>query len=170
MQLGLLKTPDPVTKQRGFTIVELLIVIVVIAILAGIVIVAYNGISSKARASALISTLDQASKKVEIAKVSGATDVYPASLSAAGVPDANGITYTYTSSNSIAPAAPQTYCLTATSNSGALRSYTTSLPVVPQRQALVLVMLARKFQTWTARAATLPYPVAPYTEPMLSVS
>ena len=106
--------------QRGFTIVELLIVIVVIGILAAIVIVAYNGISSKARASALISTLDQASKKLDIAKISGGTDVYPASLAAAGVPDANGITYTYTSSNTIAPAAPQTYCLTATSNSGAL--------------------------------------------------
>ena len=31
-------------KQRGFTIVELLIVIVVIGILAAITIVAYNGI------------------------------------------------------------------------------------------------------------------------------
>lgn len=106
--------------QRGFTIVELLIVIVVIGILAAIVIVAYNGISSKARASALISTLDQASKKLDIAKVSSGTDVYPAGLVAAGVPGANGITYTYTSSNSVASSAPQTYCLTATNNSPAL--------------------------------------------------
>lgn len=36
------------SKQRGFTIVELLIVIVVIAILAAIVIVAYNGITARA--------------------------------------------------------------------------------------------------------------------------
>lgn len=36
-------------KDRGFTIVELLIVIVVIAILAAIVIVAYNGVQNKAR-------------------------------------------------------------------------------------------------------------------------
>ena len=35
--------------QRGFTIVELLIVIVVIGILAAIVIVAYNGVQNKAR-------------------------------------------------------------------------------------------------------------------------
>lgn len=38
-------------KQTGFTIVELLIVIVVIAILAAIVIVAYNGVQTKARAT-----------------------------------------------------------------------------------------------------------------------
>lgn len=36
-------------KQKGFTIVELLIVIVVIAILAAITIVAFNGVNSKAR-------------------------------------------------------------------------------------------------------------------------
>ena len=36
-------------KTKGFTLVELLIVIVVIAILAAISIVAYNGVTQKAR-------------------------------------------------------------------------------------------------------------------------
>ena len=40
------------TKSRGFTIVELLIVIVIIAILAAITIVAYTGITKKANSSA----------------------------------------------------------------------------------------------------------------------
>jgi type IV pilus assembly protein PilA len=38
-------------KQRGFTIVELLIVIIVIAILATITIIAYNGITTRANAT-----------------------------------------------------------------------------------------------------------------------
>lgn len=40
------------SRIRGFTIVELLIVIVVIGVLAGVAIVAYNGIQRRARAAA----------------------------------------------------------------------------------------------------------------------
>jgi prepilin-type N-terminal cleavage/methylation domain-containing protein len=45
-------------RQSGFTIVELLIVIVVIAILAAITIVAYNGIQQRARTSQTSSALN----------------------------------------------------------------------------------------------------------------
>jgi prepilin-type N-terminal cleavage/methylation domain-containing protein len=44
---------------RGFTIVELLIVIVVIGILAAIVIVAYNGVTKSAQQTAIISEMKQ---------------------------------------------------------------------------------------------------------------
>jgi type II secretion system protein G len=56
-------------KQRGFTIVELLIVIVVIAILAAITIVAYNGIQGRALDSDRVSDLATIRKALESYKV-----------------------------------------------------------------------------------------------------
>lgn len=53
------------TKNRGFTIVELLIVIVVIAILAAITIVAYNGVQNRAKSSAGQSLANTVVKKFE---------------------------------------------------------------------------------------------------------
>lgn len=54
-------------KSKGFTIVELLIVIVVIAILAAITIVAYNGIQQRAKTSAAQSASETTQKKAEAA-------------------------------------------------------------------------------------------------------
>lgn len=53
-------------SDRGFTIVELLIVVVVIAILAAITIVSYNGITNRANASASKATASTWQKKVEL--------------------------------------------------------------------------------------------------------
>lgn len=55
--------------RSGFTIVELLIVIVVIGILAAIVIVAYNGIQSNASDTVVKSDLASAKKKIEQYKI-----------------------------------------------------------------------------------------------------
>lgn len=49
-------------NRQGFTIVELLIVIVVIGILAAITIVAYNGIQNKARATTVVSGIKSVEK------------------------------------------------------------------------------------------------------------
>lgn len=52
--------------QNGFTIVELLIVVVVIAILAAITIVSYNGITQQAKTSSAQSTASTFQKKAEL--------------------------------------------------------------------------------------------------------
>jgi type II secretion system protein G len=72
-------------KQRGFTIVELLIVIVVIAILAAIVIVAYQGIQGRARDSARLSDMKMIMKALEVYKTN--TGSYPSPNS---TPNAQG--------------------------------------------------------------------------------
>ena len=52
-------------NQSGFTIVELLIVIVVIGILATVSIIAYNGITQKANNTAIISAANNSIKLIE---------------------------------------------------------------------------------------------------------
>ncbi len=60
-------------KQTGFTIVELLIVIVVIAILAAISIVAYNGIKSRAYDSVRITEAQSIAKAISAYAVNNGT-------------------------------------------------------------------------------------------------
>lgn len=52
--------------KNGFTLVELLIVIVVIAILAAITIVAYNGIQAKAKLAQQVSEMDKIGKAIQL--------------------------------------------------------------------------------------------------------
>jgi len=56
-------------QRSGFTIVELLIVVVVIAILAAITIVSYNGITNKANDSVVSSDVASSAKKAELYKI-----------------------------------------------------------------------------------------------------
>ena len=70
------------TKQRGFTIVELLIVVVIIAILAAITIVAYNGIQNRAKTSSTQAVASSIQKKFEAFAVDpNGTGLYPTTLS-----------------------------------------------------------------------------------------
>ena len=55
---------NKLNRQQGFTIVELLIVIVVIAILAAISIVAYNGIQQRGRDAQRVSDLKTVYKAI----------------------------------------------------------------------------------------------------------
>ncbi len=98
-------------NRRGFTIVELLIVIVVIAVLAAITIVAYNGIQNRAKAGAAQSAASQAAKKVLSYAVLN-SDAYPADLSTAGVSASGSTTFQYAVNNTT----PRSFCVTATTS------------------------------------------------------
>lgn len=63
--MSLTNIKSKIQSERGFTIVELLIVVVVIAILAAITIVSYNGITRSANASSAKSTAATTAKKIE---------------------------------------------------------------------------------------------------------
>lgn len=65
------------TKQRGFTIVELLIVVVIIAILAAITIVAYNGIQNRAKTTAAAGAASTLQKKSEAYFTGSTANAYP---------------------------------------------------------------------------------------------
>ena len=87
------------SPSNGFTIVELLVVIVVIGILAAITIVSYTGISSKATASALQSDLASAKKQLSLYYVDHGA--YPTSLDGSNCPTGS------------APSPDTKYCLKA---------------------------------------------------------
>jgi prepilin-type N-terminal cleavage/methylation domain-containing protein len=98
------------TFSRGFTIVELLIVIVVIAILAAITIVGYTGIQNRTREAALQTNVRQASSKLS-AQFLLSGNTYAASgdfATVTGLVSDSATTYTY-----IVSSDQQNYCVSA---------------------------------------------------------
>lgn len=108
-------------KQSGFTIVELLIVVVVIAILATITIVAYNGIQNRARDSQAQSTVSQAMKQIKAFAVTN-NETYPTSITSCPNPNAtqlcinggSGVAINYVVDNTVAQGA---FCASVTTGS-----------------------------------------------------
>lgn len=112
-------------KQAGFTIVELLIVVVLIAILAAITIVSYNGIQNRAKDSAAQSAATQAAKKLGTFAVTN-NEVYPDDLLASGMnftpsPD---VVYEYRVATD-----KKSYCLTTTRQNTAYYITDSTAPV-----------------------------------------
>ena len=99
-------------SNRGFTIIELLIVIVIIGILVAITAVSYNGITKNAKDASLKSELKQISTSLELNKAK--TGIYPTSLSANNPPisDSSSVNITYTQLDS-----GNSYSLTASDKS-----------------------------------------------------
>lgn len=108
-------------RASAFTIVELLIVIVVIAILAAISIVAYRGIQERAASVTLQSDLRNAATQLGIDKANNGT--YPSSITAAnegkGLSKSAGVSFQYTTTG-------DTFCLTAVSDRGGVSAYNVS--------------------------------------------
>ncbi len=119
--------------QEGFTIVELLIVIVVIAILAAITIVSYNGITARANTSSAQAAASTVIKKAEAYASDATTNGYPTTLAALNSAPASspyalsGITLTTTAVSATQTTGPGTVnlyaCPTATSPTGMKAAY-----------------------------------------------
>lgn len=93
--------------SKGFTIVELLVVIVVIGILAAITIVSYSNVQNQAKKSRINSDLTQAYKKLETFKISESTDEkYPADINSLNLNISNSLLYDYNPSSN-----NDNYCL-----------------------------------------------------------
>ena len=101
-------------RNEGFTIVELLIVVVVIAILAAITIVSFNGISTRAKETALKSDLMSGAKQIQVMKATDGT--YPVDTTT--IKKATTTVFEYTYNN-----ASGAFCLGATTSTAASLAY-----------------------------------------------
>lgn len=100
---------DTSVKSSGFTIIELLAVIVVIAILASISLVSYNGIQNRAAHTVLLGDAKQATTKLLLYYSDNGTFPLDETLlgDASEIEASEGVTFQYS-------ATPATYCLTVT--------------------------------------------------------
>jgi prepilin-type N-terminal cleavage/methylation domain-containing protein len=134
-------------KQIGFTIVELLIVIVVIGILAAITITAFNGVQNRANDISIQSDLQAIAKKIEMYKAdngvypAGAAQLTPLALKASKGAYGNHMVSSGADYNLVycrMPAAgPTDYALVAFSKSGARFKYTNTSGLSPYTGSMV---------------------------------
>lgn len=81
-------------RQSGFTVVELLVVVIVIGILAAITIVSYSGIRQRANLATLQSDLKNASTQLEVYKTTN-NDSYPIDQATANLKASPSTSITY---------------------------------------------------------------------------
>ena len=109
------------SHRSGFTIVELLVVIVVIGILAAITIVSYTGITQRATVATLQSDLGNSSQQLKLFNITNSA--YPVSITDCPSPAAGNMCLNSSSGTSYSQYAvnnstsPQGFCITATKSS-----------------------------------------------------
>ena len=109
--MSFIKNSIKSSSERGFTIVELLIVIVVIGILAAITIVSFNGVTARANATSAKAAASAAIKKAEAYNARENSTGYPtapAQLTGAATTEAynlTGVTFNTAGTSGTAPAA-----------------------------------------------------------------
>ncbi len=97
--------------RRGFTLIELIIVVAVIAILATIVTLGYQGVTKRANDNAAQQYITQAVDAIGIYSANNRS--YPNTLSDINLSNHDDVSYQYSVNNTINP---QTWCLTVTKN------------------------------------------------------
>lgn len=106
-------------QAKGFTIVELLIIIVVIAILATVSVITYNGIQNRSAESVLKSDLRNASTQLGLNHAENGSYAI-GTTPPAGIESSEGTTFQYTGTDGTS------YCLTATSNRSGVSAWHTA--------------------------------------------
>ncbi len=94
-------------KLKGFTIVEVIIVIVVLGILIGIVLLSYSSVLNNSKTHSLKADASTAYSK--LVKYRADNGTYPTALSAAGISNSTTTTYAYTYTSGT-----DSYCLQVT--------------------------------------------------------
>ncbi len=127
-----------ISRKSGFTIVELIVIIVIIGILAAITIVSYTGVSQKATVAVLMSDLASASKQVQLFQATSSTSSYPTANNCP-TPGATEICIKTSGSNTLISnngyivnnsANPKTFSIIAANGSTSYRATNDSVPAV----------------------------------------
>ncbi len=143
-------------KSKGFTIVELLIVVVVIAILAAITIVAFNGVKDKAVTASTKTDLSQNAKTLEQYYVING-ELYPTNATVGGLSASSGSSLSYYPAPDF-----KSYCLQVVNGNTVFRTSNTELTPVEGLCGTIVPTVGSLTSTslnlsWTAVADATSY-------------